>query len=787
MMADASDIEALTGVLAADPPRFVEAEVAGIARDVFAFDGVVERSFASERDQNFLIGDGAEERRIVKISNAGEDPGVLDMEVAAARHAYRMDPTLPIAQPFATAADPDLFVGSASDHERGATHMVRMYEFLPGRGSVDGLELDHAALWSYGETLARLGRALRGFFHPSADRVLLWSVEHCLHLRPMTETIEDPERRAMVRRIFDRFEERVAPRWPRLRGQVVHGDLTLDNALLDDRGRVTGIVDFGDMSHTALVADPVSALDSVLSMRHGDELFRAAASLLDGYGSVTPLESEERALIGDALAARLALTVTISAWRVRRFPENAAYIQSWDVQSWSVLDEMAALGSEETARRFGAAEAPPATEALIERRERVFGTALAPLTYSTPLHLVRGRGAWLEDVDGRWYLDAYNNVPVVGHAHPRVSTAIAEQARELNTNLRYLHPAAIELAERLLGTMPEGSGLDTVLFVNSGSEATDLAWRIAMAASGNTGGLVTEHAYHGVTTASTALSPEEWRGGWRPDHVEPFTPPDPARFGGGTGDATASRMAAAVAEAIERLAARRHRPAALFLDTAYTSDGILAPSVAYHAEVARLAREAGASIVADEVQAGYGRSGEHLWSFVAVGLEPDVVTLGKPMGNGHPVAAVIARRCDVDALGATAEFFSTFGGNPVAMAAGLAVLDVIRDEDLVAHAAEMGARLRAGLEGLRGRHPRVGAVRGRGALMGVGLLSDRGDEAAEPELAARVLDAVRDRGVLIGSTGPRDDVLKVRPPLVLGPDDVDRIVDALDEALNGLT
>jgi 4-aminobutyrate aminotransferase-like enzyme/Ser/Thr protein kinase RdoA (MazF antagonist) len=775
-----SDPETLAGVLAAAPPRFDEAEAADIAREVFGFEGSVARSFQSERDQNFLLAGDGGARRVLKISNAGEDPGVLDMEVAAALHARRIDPTLPVARPFPCAADAGRFVGTAAS-EGGGEHMVRLSEYLPGRGSVDGMELDHAALWAYGETLARLGWALRGFFHPSADRILLWSVEHCLLLRPMTDSIEDPARRTVVRTIFDRYEERVASRWPGLRAQVVHGDLTLDNALLDEGGRITGIVDFGDMSHTALLADPVSALDSVLSMRRGDDLFRAAASLLDGYATVTPLEAEERALIGDTLAARLALTVTISAWRVRRFPENAAYIQGWDRESWSMLEQFAELGPDETSRRFGATGPPPATAALIERRDAVFGTALAPLTYSTPLHLVRGSGAWLEDVDGRRYLDAYNNVPVVGHAHPRVATAIAEQARALNTNLRYLHPAAIELAERLLATMPEGSGLDTVLFVNSGSEATDLASRIAAAASGGDGGLVTANAYHGVTTATTALSPEEWRGGWRPDGVEPFTPPDPDRFDGeGSDDA----MTLAVGDAIGRLGARGHRPAALFLDTAYTSDGILTPPPAYHAEVARLAREAGARVVADEVQAGYGRSGEHLWSFVAVGLAPDLVTLGKPMGNGHPVAAVVARRDDVDALGATSEFFSTFGGNPVAMAAGLAVLDVMADEGLVAHAGEMGARLRRGLEPLKERHRCVRGVRGRGLLLGVELVRGDGTGAPDPELAGQILDAVRDRGVLIGSTGPHDHVLKIRPPLVLGPDDVDRIAAAIDDALD---
>ncbi len=762
----------LTGVLTADPPRFDERDVQGFARTLFGFEGEVERRFESERDQNFLLRAADGEGRILKVSNAGELASVLDMEVSAALHALRVDPSLPIAEPLPTGDDPGAFIATVRDDERGTSHMVRMSAFMPGRGSTDGIDLDHGALWAYGETLARLGRAMRGFFHPAADRVLLWNVEHCLALRPMTASIDDAERRALVRRVFDRFEERVLPRWPGLRAQVMHGDLTLDNALLDDDGRITGIVDFGDMSHTALLADPVSALDSVLSIRQGDELFRAAAALLDGYTSVTPLEPQERTLIGDTLAARIALTVTISAWRVERFPENARYIQSWDRNAWSMLEQFAEIGFDRTARRFGAPSDTPPTAELIARRAEVFGTALAPLTYSTPLHLVRGRGVWLEDVDGRRYLDAYNNVPVVGHSHPRVASAIADQARELNTNLRYLHPTAIRLAERLVASMPEGSGLDTVLFLNAGSEATDLAWRLATVATGNTGGLVTAHAYHGVTTATTALSPEEWRGGWRPDHVEPFAPPVD----------DASDLDAA----IERLDARGHRPAALFLDTAYTSDGILAPSRARHAEVGWIARQAGALVVADEVQAGYGRTGEHLWSFVASGLEPDLVTLGKPMGNGHPVAAVIARRADVDRLAGRAEFFSTFGGNPVAAAAGLAVLDVISDERLVERAAQVGEVLRAGLATLVERHPAVLEVRGRGLLLGVELVRDRSTLEPDPGLAARVLDRARDRGVLIGSTGPYDNVLKVRPPLVVDEKDAARIVSAIDGALSPL-
>ena len=349
----------LTGVLSADPPRFDEADVARIAREVFGFEGEVERRFESERDQNFLVAGADGDRRILKISNAGERADVLDMEVGAALHARRTDPTLPIATPRPIVRDAAVFVDTVRDEDRATDHMVRMFDHLPGRASSDGMRLDHEALWAYGETLARLGRALRGYFHPAADRVLLWSVEHCLALRPMMDAIEDDGRRALVRRAFDRYEAEVAPRWPALRAQVVHGDLTLDNALLDDENRITGIVDFGDMSHTALVADPVSALDSLArepDRRRSVPRRRPRCSTATRRSRRSSPRSA--AVIGEALLARVALTVVISAWRVRRFPENARYIQSWDDDAWSLLE---ALDRRSTPRRSrgGSARRPP--------------------------------------------------------------------------------------------------------------------------------------------------------------------------------------------------------------------------------------------------------------------------------------------------------------------------------------------------------------------------------------------------------------------------------------------
>jgi 4-aminobutyrate aminotransferase-like enzyme len=306
--------------------------------------------------------------------------------------------------------------------------------------------------------------------------------------------------------------------------------------------------------------------------------------------------------------------------------------------------------------------------------------------------------------------------------------------------------------------MPPETGLDAVMLVNSGSEANDLAWRLATVATGHSGAIVTEFAYHGVTTAIADFSPEEWPEGFKPEHVETIAPPGSGRD-------------ADVAGAVARLDERGFGLAATYLDCGFTSDGIWTPSADEVQAIARATLEAGGLLVADEVQAGHGRTGEHLWSFGQYGFAPDVVTLGKPMGNGYPVAAVMARQELFDRLKAETEVFSTFGGNPVAARAALAVLDVIDDERLVGNAKRVGEELLDALRGLE-----VGEVRGRGLLVGV--------ELGNAELAERVVDEMRDAGVLINRTGPRGNVLKIRPPLVFTSEHADLLLEAIRAALH---
>jgi 4-aminobutyrate aminotransferase-like enzyme/Ser/Thr protein kinase RdoA (MazF antagonist) len=772
-------VDAQANVLGAEAPAFDTDEAMAMARALFGVAGTADR-LVSERDQNFGLTTADGSRWVLKISNEVEDPAVVDMEVEAVRHVALMDPALPVAVP--RLAESGAAVVQVPGRS-GGQHQVRLIPFLPGQ-HVEPSGLSLTALAEIGGTTARLARAMRAFFHPAAGRTILWDLKHLGALRPHLDAIAEPDRRALVERALERFDRHVAPALPTLRSQVIHNDLTLDNLLMDG-DRVAGILDFGDMAHTALVLDLPAMLQSVLRGR--SDPFEAAASAIGGYVQVTRLEAEEADLLADMLAARMVQTVLISVWRTADYPDNA-YIRGWLEPAYELLDWLEGAGWDVARRRLADAAGRPsavpaiASAELATRRANVLGSALSPLTYDRPLHLVRGEGVWLYEADGTRYLDAYNNVPVVGHAHPAVVDAIARQAGMLNSNTRYLHEAVVLLAERLVASMPPG--LDTVMFVNSGSEANDLAWRLATTFAGGTGGIVSQWSYHGLTAAVADLSTSEWPRGEQPATVETIPAPDPYR---GTHRDDADPDAASAAElpaAVARLAERGVTAAALYLDGMFTADGIVPPSHRYLGLISGAARDAGVVFVADEVQSGHGRSGEHLWSFGTTGVTPDLVTLGKPMGNGHPIAAVVARSEIVDHFGVDHEFFSTFGGNPVACAAALAVLDVIEDEQLVENAGRVGRWLQDAIRDLADTHPAIGDVRGRGLMVGVDLVTDRSTREPDGALANRVMNGMRERGVLVSTTGREGNVMKIRPPLVITEEQAESIVGTLDEALS---
>ena len=421
-------------------------------------------------------------------------------------------------------------------------------------------------------------------------------------------------------------------------------------------------------------------------------------------------------------------------------------------------------------------------ERLIERRRHALGPTYSHF-YKEPLYLVRGEGVWLYDNEGRKYLDCYNNVPSVGHCHPHVIEMLTRQVATLNTHTRYLHHNVIEYAERLTATLP--GDLSVCLFVCTGSEANDLAYRIARAATGNEGAICTRGAYHGNTTLVSELSPEFQRKRPPPGFIVDIEPPDLYRglFPADEPDVSL-KYADLVDDAIDELAERGHRPAMMIIDSIYDAAGVHTPLPAYQQRVHEKVRAAGGLIVCDEVQAGLTRLGDHTWGFMDSDVVPDIVTMGKPMGAGHPVAAVVTTPPVAAAFARETHYFNTFGGNPVSAAVGNAVLDVVERENLLANVNRTGKHFLEGLRALGTKHSLIGDVRGKGLFIAVELVENRRTKTPASAAAATVVECLREQGVLTALIGRERNALKFRPPLVFTVEHADIALAALDRALS---
>jgi 4-aminobutyrate aminotransferase-like enzyme/Ser/Thr protein kinase RdoA (MazF antagonist) len=733
----------------------------------------------SERDRNFLVRVAGANHAVLKISSSAEDEEVVAMENAAMAHVARTRPDLPIPR-IVSSRNATSVVRVRGDDDRA--HLARLVTIVPG-ARAEGRTIARPLAAEIGAMSARIGEALQGFFHPAGGRAIDWDIRRCPELATHAARIGDRDRRDLATRALARVT-------PTLRtlvdlpAHIHHADVTLTNVLVTDE-RITGVVDFGDMHHTATVCDLVASLTSVLrsvaSAR--DVIFPTASAFLDGYQRVRPLEPAEADVIGDLVIARLLTTVLISAWRAAEHPDNAEYIVQYDTASWSLLEHLTSLDVEQSrtwTKLAGTSRAIAASRSdLRARRAAAMGGRLAPLFYREPLQFVRGEGAWLFDASGARFLDGYNNVPVLGHAHPAVNQAISRQQARLHTNSRYLHENSVELAERLVATMPPE--LDTCIFVSSGTEAVDLAWRMATVFTGQSGAIIADWAYHGVSHAVNAFTSNEWPVGYRPAHVATFPAPLPPPNGEDVGSAAARER---IKKAVAALAERGHRPAMVLTDPMFTSAGILDATPEFMSGLVEQAHVAGALFLADEVQSGFGRTGPQLWRFPLSGIVPDFVTLGKPMGNGHPVAALVTRRAIADAFAKQQEHFSTFAGGPVACAAALTVLDVLELQGLPDQAVRVGGYLRARIVELGRRCPNIVAVRGTGLIAGIEVEPLDSATAGEPRAyAVAIVEALRQDGVLIGNTGHRGNVLKVRPPLVWTEEHADFFVERLERAI----
>ncbi len=787
-------------------PQHGAAELLHVLETVYGVRGEI-RHLRSERDQAVRVdveAPGTPARIVLKISNREQAEDIVDLQTAALRHIESADPGLPVPRVIADLEGRDHRSVTFANGDRHAVHALSWQPGAPLAQS--GRVPTSAARREIGAAIGRLDRALQGFFHPAAAHEHAWDFAACLRFRELTAVIADGADRLAVESVFERAADKVLPALPALRRQLLHHDANADNVLVAAGAAaagVTGIIDFGDLTFGALAAEVAIACDGIAGAGEtfdgnesfGDTLVAAMYEVAAGYDSAMPLEEADMEILYDLVCLRNAMAAVIAAARRQGFPERDLHPES-PAHAIARLHALRAVGRDAFERGLRrACRFPvycprlPEDAAALDEEDRLIATRArrmgkhATHFYERPMHFERARGPWLYATDGHAYLDCYNNVPQVGHCHPHVTRAIARQAAALNTNTRYLYSVALEYADRLTAKL--APQLTACLFVNSGSEANDVAWQMARLVTGRQGAIVMEDAYHGVTDVMRRFSPGH------PDVALPpflkgLVVPDPYRGPWRAGEPDlAEKYAADADRAIAELDASGHGTAAFMIDSALCSSGVPSVPDGYLRAVETRVRAAGGLMICDEVQSGFGRMGQW-WGHEHHGARADIVTMGKPVGNGHPLGVVVTTQEILNRFIDEVHLFSTFGGNTVACAAGNAVLDVIENEDLIENGRRVGAYLRDELRALASRHALIGDVRGHGMITGVEFVTDRGERTPARTETRRLLELMRRNRVLVGSEGRDANILKLRPCLAFEREHVDRFIAALDRSLAAL-
>ena len=745
------------------PPSFERSEALQVAERYFGVTGKPS-ILAGERDFNVRIDADNGVAYVLKISGRAEQADTVDLQAELLEHISRVDPGLCTPRSMPT-RDGALHVTHRFNN--GDSHHVRLVTFIDG---LPPTTVDAPMVFQLGVLQGRLCRALSSFFHAGAKTPMPWDTSNGLVFEAQLWNYVDSDLRKQLAPCLDELRHHALPALQQSRCQIIHNDLHTGN-LLVERQQICGIIDFGDALFAPLIQDLAVSATSLADACPSAPLALIEA-LRQGFESVFPLTPEERDLLPQATLLRSLLCVVLGSYKYRQNPANAR--QAAVLQA-SVNGLQALLKADH--HRASRVD----TAALAARRHKVMSPSYR-LFYDTPLHIVEGHGVTLLDAEGRSYLDCYNNVPSVGHCHPRVVNALHRQASRLNTHTRYLHEEIVRYAERLTATLPDE--LDTCLFVCSGTEANDLAYQIARRVSGSSGAVVTAGIYHGNSIAVSALSPYSGQ-----NHAAVRTIPVPDLY---RGEFTADDADAGLSYAeqalttIDGLADSQHGLAMLMVDCIFDAPGIYQAPAGYLEILFRQVRARGGLVVADEVQSGLCRLGDNIWGFMDSGVVPDLVTMGKPMGDGHPLAVVVGKRAILECFAESSGYFNTFGGNPVSAAVGNAVLDVVESEDLLSNVGQVGRFLTAGLRGLQTRYPMIGDVRGKGFFQGVDMVSDVEQKTPAPRLARQLVNDLRRAGVLVSVTGTHNNVVKIRPPLVFRQAHAEQLLTALERGLESL-
>ncbi|MGN6494236.1 MAG: aminotransferase class III-fold pyridoxal phosphate-dependent enzyme [Agriterribacter sp.] len=763
---------------------FQDTDIKALAKEYYGLDVNV-KSLSGEYEYNYLLTTPDNTRYILKIAGTEHSYDFFDAQVKMIQHLLKSE----VADKFSRYIPAQNGKWIITHTSKGKSWYVRLLSFLEGTFWIDLEKRPDELHSSLGNLLGRMDKALEDFSHPTMHRYYLWDISKAADAGAKLHCIKDHERRRIAGYFLLQFETEVLPFISEFRHIYAHHDANDTNVLVQGN-EVTGLIDFSDMVYTTLVNNLAVACTYAM-MKHPDPL-KAAVLVVKGYHQAYPLTERELDILYYLVAARLCISVTQSAYNASIETNNEHHFISespaWDLLYQLIrINPLKAQDSFRKACGYAGVINPLNYDELLQERKENIGRNLS-ISYKKKLKIVKGALQYLYDDKGNTYVDCVNNPSHVGHCHPVVVKKMQRQIATLNTNSRYLHDTMLQYAKRLKATLP--ASLSVCYFTNSGSEANDLAVRMARHYTKQKDIIVLDHAYHGTSTLCMEMSPYKFdgKGGFgKMPWIHKAMNPDMYRGHYRYNDKDAGKKYAAdVQRIIEMLKSENKAPAVFICETLLGVGGQIPLPPGYLQQVYNDVRAAGGVCIADEVQVGFGRVGDCFWGFELQQVTPDIVVMGKPIGNGHPLAAVVVTNEIADAFNNGMEYFNTYGGNPVSMATGLAVLDVIEGEEMQQHAKQTGEYLMEGLRKLMHAYPIISDVRGHGLFIGAEMVRNRETlEPAVPEID-KVVEAVKAKGYLLSTDGPLHNVLKIKPPLPFNKQNADELLQHIEEALKEL-
>jgi len=669
------------------------------------------------------------------------------------------------------------------DQKGDKKYVYRLLSWLDGRFVAD-VDQNEKLSYSFGEFLAKMDLQFLQLDNPVIkSRRIEWDIQYLPDYEDRILHIKDVEIKKLVHYFLVQYKENVLPALPKLRKSIIHNDTNDYNVLALD-GSISGVIDFGDMVYAPLINELAVGITYLLFNKENP--LQTASIVLKPYHRILPLRSEEVDLLYYIIAGRLCLSLMNSAHSSRNEPDNK-YITVSEKGAMELLKKWITINPVKAKQAFREAigietEKQADVSECLNRRHQVLSKAQS-VSYSNPIWMNRAAFQYMYDVYGNTYLDAYNNIPHVGHQHPKVVEAGQRQMARLNTNTRYLYDNLADYAERLLDTFPEN--LNKVFFVNSGSAASDLAIRMAQTHTQWNNLMVVEHGYHGHTRLGIDISHYKFggKGGkGQAAYIVKATIPDTFRGIYKNNDGTAGKQYAN--QALEMLNDQNDSIAAFIAEPIVGCAGQVPLALDYLKNLYPEIRKRGGVCISDEVQTGFGRMGSAFWGFELQEVVPDIVILGKPMANGHPMGAVVTTTEIADSFDNGMEFFSSFGGNPVSCDIAKSVLEVIDEEALQQNALSTGRYFLQLLSELKAKYPVIGDVRGNGLFLGIEFVKDPDTLEYNTELANYIKNEMRERFILVSTDGPGDNIIKMKPPLCFSKDNALQGVEAMDQIIS---